>query len=84
MSKYHRTEVYVVLYRFVYVHILYLRYFILSYVKKIESGYVVCTILNILSYLYKKGVCAKKYIIIKKEFNIVLIFEHNYSPATIQ
>ena len=38
MSKYHRTEVYVILYRFEYVHILYPRYFIPSYVKKLKLG----------------------------------------------
>ena len=64
MSKYYHPEVFVILYRFDYVHIVYLRYFIPTYMKKIASGYVACIILKIPSYLYvKKDYVKKLYIL---------------------
>jgi hypothetical protein len=41
---YYHMEVYVILYWFEYVHILYLRYFKISYIKKMQRGLIVCTI----------------------------------------
>ena len=71
MSKYCHTEVFVILYQFEYVHILYLKYFIPTYIKKITSGYVVCTILKIPPYLYvKKGLCEK---IVHTTYKVVYI-----------
>ena len=78
MSKYYRTELFVILYRFEYVHILYLIYFIPSYMKKIKSGYLICIILNILSYLYvKKEYVQKLYILTVKQY-LYFVNSHTY------